>query len=162
MVKLLIVLIIFINVCNSEDYSGDSAEAKVLAPIQVSTVHLKDGQKLVGEIIKRDSNSVELLLSSGNTIDLKLSSIEKIEKSDYSIDKTTGEYWHKDPNNTRYLYSPNSFMLKKGEITFSQKELLFSSVGIGITDDLNLSVNVTTPVVFSDLDNSFELLVFRS
>ena len=43
-----------------------------------------------------------------------------------------------DPLTSRYLYAPSSFSLKKGAMYVSQKELFFTSVARGITDNITI------------------------
>lgn len=50
-----------------------------------------------------------------------------------------------DPNRSRYLYAPSGFMLTEGEGTFSQKEVLFSTIAYGVTDNLTIEAGALTP-----------------
>ncbi|MBI3181870.1 MAG: hypothetical protein HYZ28_06975 [Myxococcales bacterium] len=57
-----------------------------------------------------------------------------------------------DPTRTRYLYGPSAFMLKQGEVHFSQKELFFSSVGVGVSDHLSLQAESVLPALLLGVD----------
>jgi hypothetical protein len=55
-----------------------------------------------------------------------------------------------DPGRTRYLFGNSALMLRGGEGFFSQRELLFSMVSLGLTDHVTVSVGSAVPVFVAD------------
>ena len=56
------------------------------------------------------------------------------------------ELWLSDRNRTRYLYAPSAMMLKQGEGYISQKELIFTSASVGLTDNLSVLAGGVLPL----------------
>lgn len=54
-----------------------------------------------------------------------------------------------DPLTSRYLYAPSSFSLKKGAMYVSQKELFFTSVARGITDNITILGGSVIPALIA-------------
>ncbi len=50
-----------------------------------------------------------------------------------------------DPNRTHYFFSDSAFMLRKGEGTFSQKEILYSQFAYGVEDNFSLQAGAIVP-----------------
>ncbi len=114
------------------------------------SITLKDEQVLTGYIHSYGDSTVTIKMVFGGLIVLDNIVIESIEKDERIQKRGKGALWHDDPNKTRYLYSPSAFMMKSGEISFSQKELLFSSVGYGITDYFNIQAGAAIPFWFAE------------
>ena len=117
-----------------------------LQPGQEVVVVLKDGQRLRGKLLLQDASGVTIE-SSGARLQLPASSIQQLALP--GSDAAEGP-WPRDPNRTRYLYSPSGFMLRQGEGYLSQTELLFTSLGYGLTDWLTLQAGTILPWVFYD------------
>lgn len=107
-------------------------------------VELTDGQTLHGKLLA-ESGSAVVIEVSGNSLTLARSQIRYFAEEPRVTVKEDGELWSYDPNRTRYFYSPSAMMLKKGEMNFSQKELIFSSFGLGVTDWLSIQVGSILP-----------------
>lgn len=60
------------------------------------------------------------------------------------------------PNRTHYLLGPSAMMLREGEGTISQMELLYTSLAHGLTDNLSVSVGASLPVVLIDVLENLE------
>lgn len=129
--------------------SGPAAAAPA-APAQRTFVKviLKSGQETEGWIASRTAENLVLDLPGGGQMTLPMASVASVsERKDVTV-RADGEVWPEDRNRTRYLMSPSAFMLRAGEGYFSQKELLFSEVGYGITDFLTISVGAAIPFWF--------------
>jgi hypothetical protein len=122
-------------------------------------VNTTDGQALSGTLLEESDSSVTIRLQSGGKVTLDRKSIASIKMQKSMYKSGTGELWHRDANRTRYLYSPSAMMLKQGECSFSQKELMFSSFGIGVTDNLNVQVASMVPLWFMSHGNGFNLIL---
>lgn len=111
-------------------------------------VIMKSGQEYEGWVVSQTADTLVLDLSGGGQMTMPMSSVASItERKDVSV-RAGGEVWPEDRNRTRYLMAPSAFMLRAGEGYFSQKELLFSEVGYGVTDWLTLSVGGAIPFWF--------------
>jgi len=53
-----------------------------------------------------------------------------------------------NPATSRYLYAPSALPLGKGRWYFSQKELFFSGVATGLTDNISVLVGSVVPALF--------------
>ncbi len=114
----------------------------------LSRVKLKDGQVLMGRVVSQDKARVVLELTSGGRVELPAESVESVEEEERAEVRGNGQIWFQDPNRTRYLYVPSAFMLRAGEGYFSQKELIFSSLSYGLTDNVTLQVGAAIPFWF--------------
>jgi hypothetical protein len=112
-------------------------------------VVLKSGQEIEGWLVSRTADTLLVELVGGGQMTLPMPSVASVSaRKDVSV-RASGEVWPEDRNRTRYLMAPSAFMLRAGEGYFSQKELLFSEVGYGITDFLTLSVGGAVPFWFA-------------
>jgi hypothetical protein len=109
-------------------------------------VLLKDGQQLRGKLVSQDAAGATLELEGGARVMVPAASIERIELARAG----QSEVRSRDPNRTRYLYSPSGFMLKHGEGYVSQTELLVTSFAYGVTDHLTLGLGSSIPFLFVD------------
>jgi hypothetical protein len=110
-------------------------------PGQEVVVVLKDGQKLKGKLVSQDAGGVTIE-SSGARLLLPAATIQALAVP--GSEAAEGA-WPRDPNRTRYLYSPSGFMLRQGEGYLSQTELLLTTVGFGVTDWLTLQAGTILP-----------------
>jgi len=110
-------------------------------PGQEVVVVLKDGQKLRGKLVSQDAGGVTIE-SSGARMQFPSASVQAVAVP--GSDAAEGA-WPRDPNRTRYLYSPSGFMLRQGEGYLSQTELLLTTVGFGVTDWLTVQAGTILP-----------------
>ncbi len=82
-------------------------------------------------------------------MELPADSVRSVEAIEGAQVTERGEVRFPDPNRTRYFYTPSGMMLKAGEGYFSQKELVFSSVAYGITDNLSIVGGAVIPAWFA-------------
>jgi hypothetical protein len=108
---------------------------------------LLDGQRLHGRFLGRGPGGVTLEVEGGR-ITVPSTAIRKAGSGDADQAGQVGRL--RDPNRTRYLYSPSGFTLKQGEGYLSQTELAITSVAYGATDWLTLQAGTVIPVVFYD------------
>ena len=113
------------------------------APGQEVVVVLKDGQRLRGRLVSQDERGVTIE-SSGSRLQLPAASVRSLA---FPGSEAAEGPRPRDPNRTRYLYSPSGFMLRQGEGYLSQTELLITSVGVGLTDWLTLQAGTVLPWV---------------
>ena len=115
-------------------------------PGQPVVVVLKDGQRLTGTLVSQGADGVTIE-SSGVRLPIPASSIKLLAAP--GSEAAEGA-WPRDPNRTRYLYSPSGFMLRQGEGYVSQTELILTTVGYGLTDWLTVQAGTVLPWVFFD------------
>ena len=127
---------------NEPEGSKESAEPSL------SRVTLTDGQVLIGEVVSESDDEIVLQLPSGAQLPIARNLIKDVEANQGAMVTVGGALWHADPNRTRYLYGPSAMMLRQGELSFSQKELLFSTVAYGVTDFLSVQVGTVLPAWF--------------
>jgi hypothetical protein len=111
--------------------AGGAARAQD-APAPSVTVLLKDGSRLVGTLVGEDGRALRVRTRSG--LELEVARDEVI-----SVRRDVGRSLGGDANETRLLFSPTARPLRKGEGYFSDLELLFPGVAVGITDHLSIA-----------------------
>lgn len=119
----------------------------------LQTVRLTDGSTLRG-YVTRQGDMFEVKLTSGSLVTVPVESVLSIHDADLSREtnrevrqaKPTTEEKERDTHRTRYLYSPSGMMLKKGEGYVSVKELIFTSMGYGLTDNISIVVGGAMPL----------------
>jgi hypothetical protein len=127
-----------------------SAPAEATAPAEsgkreLSRITLKDGQELHGVVVRQDSQVVVVELADGDRMELPARQVKDISAEHNAQVRDNGEIWFQDPNRTRYLYAPTGMMLRQGEGYFSQKELFFSSINYGLTDNITVQAGAIVP-----------------
>ncbi len=105
----------------------------------------------MGVVLSREEGQVVLDVAGAGPVTLPLRAILRIDAEVNASVRESGEVWSTDPNRTRYLYGPSAMMLKKGEMSFSQKELVFSTFAYGLTDHVSLQVGSVIPALFLGL-----------
>jgi hypothetical protein len=115
------------------------------APAHKVRLYLIDGQELACELLSQSKDKVTVRIGGGAPFDISRASIRVVE--DASAEPSPANYF-RDPNITRTFYAPTGFRLRQGELYFSQKELVFSSFGYGVTDNLSVMVGSMLPFWF--------------
>jgi hypothetical protein len=123
---------------------------------ELSRITLKDGQVLRGVVVRRDTQFLVLELAVGGRLELPAEMVKSVEAETRAQLRANGEVWFQDPNRTRYFYAPSGMMLRGGEGYFSQKELLFSSMNYGLTDNITLQAGAVVPAWL--VPNGFNLI----
>ncbi len=112
---------------------------------ELSRITLKDGQELHGVVVRQDSQVVVVELADGDRMELPARQVKDITVERNAEVRDNGEIWFQDPNRTRYLYAPTGMMLREGEGYFSQKELFFSSMNYGLSDNITVQAGAVVP-----------------
>jgi len=142
--------------------NSDAVAAPVFPESNTDTLYeitTTDGQTLSGFILNQTDSTITLKLQSLGKMTLERQSVESIKAQNNMYRSETGKLWHRDPNRTRYLYSPSAMMLRRGEGNFSQKELFFSALGYGVTDYLNVQVGSAVPFWFAPGGEGFNFIL---
>jgi hypothetical protein len=108
-------------------------------------VLLQDGKTVQGTLLRRDEAGVVLDVA-GTPVRIPATAVRDVVAVSPGGDSRAV----RDPNRTRYLYSPSAFMLRRGEGYVSQAELVLTTVAVGATDWLPVQAGTVLPVVFYD------------
>jgi RNase P/RNase MRP subunit p29 len=112
--------------------------ALVGAAEKVVAVSLRDGSRLVGQIVSEDDQTLTVATSAGPEVVVRRAlvvSITDVGENGRSVSA--------DPNYSRLLFGPTGRPLKKGDGYFSDYELLFPGVAFGLTDNVSLAGGVS-------------------
>ena len=137
----------------------DGADAGVMAappepPLVVSPtehreevdVEATDGTHYVGSLESRGTDgSVVVRLKNASRVELPGPAVRLVTPLAAGVHLTD---WFADPNRTRYLYGPSGMMLRQGELSFSQTELVVSTLSYGVTDWLTVQLGGAVPFWF--------------
>lgn len=128
---------------NKQEPYVTSKPTHTTQPQDTHTVHIttKTGQVLHGHIIEDKDTVLVLKLTLGPNVTIAKDRIKKIEHTQEASNTFRN-------GRTRYLYAPSALMLQPGEWYFSQKELLFSSVGMGLHEHISLLAGAALPLWF--------------
>jgi hypothetical protein len=107
---------------------------------QLVRVVFHDGQSLRGRFVSQTADAIAIELVSGGQLSIPSALVHAVEEERTTLTTERRELWFDDANRTRYLYGPSAMMLRRGEAYFSQKELLISEFGYGVTDHLSVVV----------------------
>jgi hypothetical protein len=109
------------------------------AHIQILT--LADGSTIFGRIVTVTADTVSFQTGAG-TMQLSVKAIRDVRQID-AEDLREGEYWFPNPNSTRLFFAPTGQQLKQGEGYFSDYELFFPGVAVGVTDNISLGGGIS-------------------
>jgi hypothetical protein len=108
---------------------GPAAAAEDPSPV---VVELKDGSRLVGTIVEEDAERLRVRTRSGLEVVVSRDAVLALRRDGERA--AVG-----DTNATRLLFSPTARPLRKGEGYFSDVELLFPGVAVGLTNHLSIA-----------------------
>ena len=119
----------------------DNQQFSIPGPSELALIKMKgeSGTTYVGTIIERSDREITILTDANTKIQILLVNIQDIR----AIPKSqihNGEYWFPNPNETRYLYAPSAFNLKKGEGYYQNTYLFINTFNYGITDNFSMGI----------------------
>lgn len=103
-------------------------------------VELKDGGHLIGRVMSEDDSVVRLRTNAGLELDIPRGTIAEMRRADEG--RRVAE--RSDPNYSRLMFGPTGRPLRKGDGYFSDYELLFPGVAVGLTDNLSVAGGMST------------------
>ena len=109
------------------------------AHLQIVT--LSDGSTIFGRIVTVSADTVAFQTGAG-TMQLSVKAIRDIRVIS-NDDVREGDYWFPNPNSTRLFFAPTGQQLKQGEGYFSDYELFFPGVAIGVTDNISIGGGIS-------------------
>lgn len=120
---------------------------------------IEGGQILTGKRVMENDSIVVLELNSGSRITVEKSGIKSVKEHKEGHFDFRGRLVTPDPNRTRYLFAPSAMMLNKGEMKFSQKELLWSSYSVGVVNNFSLEIGGAVPLWFAEEGEGINILL---
>lgn len=131
--------------------SGNSARAQSASDVRsrmtvpdsahLQIVTLTDGSTIFGRIVTVNTDTVSFQTGAG-TMQLSVRAIRDIRLIS-NEDVREGDYWFPNPNSTRLFFAPTGEQLKQGEGYFSDYELFFPGVAIGVTDNISIGGGIS-------------------
>lgn len=123
--------------------------------VAVKAITLKDGSKLIGQIIKEDEQQIRFKTSAGVEMEIKKDLIEKIEDVEVEtpVDESARRYQVGDHE---LLIMPTAYTMEKGQSYFSDYELFFINYAYAPTNTTHLSAFTLFPIT-SEFTETFTL-----
>jgi hypothetical protein len=106
-----------------------------------------DGNVFIGELISETEDQVTVRTESAGDITIsrvKISKMTVIKNKPMRED----EYWHKNPQPTRYLFSTNALGIKKGQGYYQNTWILFNNVNYGVTNNFSMGAGTVPLFLF--------------
>ena len=136
---IIVSICIIITLFSLQAQDGITFSFSIPSPNELSLIKMKgkSGITYVGSIIEHNQEELTILTDEGPKITISLSSVQDIRViPKYQIH--SGEYWYSNQNDSRYLFSPSAFNLKKGEGYYQNTNLLLNTFNYGITDNFSM------------------------
>jgi hypothetical protein len=131
--------------------SGNTARAQATSDVRsrmtvpdsahLQVVTLTDGSTIFGRIVSVSADTVSFQTGAG-TMQLSVKAIRDVRQIS-TDDVREGDYWFPNPNSTRLFFAPTGQQLKQGEGYFSDYELFFPGVAIGVTDNISIGGGIS-------------------
>lgn len=134
-VKYLFVALVFI-LLSSGSALCQSQDTTTFVRIETS-----DGNEYVGKVVEVTPNYIRFETQNIGVITIRTTDIRDVEAVNVAQIKDN-EYWFNNPQDTRYLWAPNGYGLKKGEGYYQNIWVLFNHVSVGVTDNFSLGAGV--------------------
>jgi len=140
---------------------AESLQQGIAAPDKISLIKIKGdpGLTYVGTIIEGNDKEIILLTEGKTKVHIPIETIQDI-RSIPSSHFHDGEYWFPNPNETRYLYAPSAFNLKKGEGYYQNTYLFINSFNYGFTDNFSFGVGFEFLSTFGSFGGDFNPIFF--
>jgi len=129
------------NTAGAQSTSDVRSRMTVPDSAHIQIVTLSDGSTIFGRIFAVSADTVSFKTGAG-TMQLSVKAIRDIRQID-AEDVREGEYWFPNPNSTRLFFAPTGQQLKQGEGYFSDYELFFPGVAVGVTDNISLGGGIS-------------------
>lgn len=108
-----------------------------------------DGNTFIGTLVSENDNEVVIQTEKLGRITISRADIKSMEEVD-PADLRGGEYWHENPNSTRYLFGTNALGIRKGEGYYQNTWIFFNNVNYGVTNNVSLGGGLVPTFLFGD------------
>lgn len=122
----------------------------------VYRVETAQGEVVIGILVSETEQELTLNTEQLGQVTLKRANIRRMEEIDPESYRE-GEYWHRNPQSTRYLFAPNAIGLPQGEGYYQNTWILLNNLNYGISN--RFSVGAGTVPVFLFGANVFPIWV---
>jgi hypothetical protein len=129
------------NTAGAQAASDVRSRMTVPDSTHLQIVTLTDGSTIFGRIVSVSADTVSFQTGAG-TMQLSIKAIRDVKQIS-ADDVREGEYWFPNPNSTRLFFAPTGEQLKQGEGYFSDYELVFPGMAIGVTDNISIGGGIS-------------------
>lgn len=125
-------------------------ETPAVDPNQTWRIETTDDNDYIGKILEEDKEKVRLKTETLGEITIRKAIIKSISKvtSDQMVD---GEYWFRNPHDTRYYFGPNGYGLRQGEGYYQNAWVFYNQASYGITNNISVGAGVVPLFLFGGL-----------
>ncbi len=139
--KLISLLLIFVLTI------GKSKALDETEPL-IYRVETTDGNEFIGTIIEETSDFILLKTETFGELQIRREDIRRMRVVEPK-DIRDGTFWPRNPQSTRYFWSPNGYGLEQGEGYYQNIWISYNQVSYGITNNFSLSAGMI-PLFFFD------------
>lgn len=132
----------------------ESAAAQEMETYRIET---HDGNIFIGELISETDEQVTFRTESAGEITISRENIKRMTLLD-DARKQNDEYWHENPQSTRYLFAPNALGIKKGQGYYQNTWILFNNVNYGITNNFSIGAGMVPMFLFGVSSTPFWIM----
>ncbi len=140
-----VLLALLTGLCLLAPLSGYAQEADTTTAPPLYRIETTDGQTFLGTIVSRTDDTVVLDTRGVGGVRLPRAEIERMTRVDPDRLRN-GEYWHPNPQSTRYLFAPNAIGIPRGRGYYQNTWILLNNVNYGVSN--NFSVGAGTVPIF--------------
>jgi hypothetical protein len=139
----MLILCVVLRVGSAGAQAASDVRSRITVPdsAHLQIVTLIDGSTIFGRIVTVGADTVSFQTGAG-TMQLSVRAIRDIRQIS-AEDVREGDYWFPNPNSTRLFFAPTGQQLKQGEGYFSDYELFFPGVAVGITDNISIGGGIS-------------------
>ncbi len=144
---LMVFICAFLTAPAAQAQQTDSTNTQTAAP-QRWMVETIDGSVFQGVYLGQSEAGIRLLSDTAGEITIPMAAVKNFRILTERNMKN-GVYWFDNPNDTRYLFSPSAFSLKKGEAYYQNTYLVLNSFNYGVTDRFTIGAGFELISTFS-------------
>lgn len=120
-------------------------------------IETRDGSIIQGELISETDQEVVVRTASSGDITIQKANIVRRQVLSTRAFRN-GEYWHENPQSTRYFFVPNAMGLPQGQGYYQNVWIFFNNVNYGVTDNFSLGVGFVPVFLFGATETPIWIL----
>lgn len=132
-----------------ESYSQERSDS-----LSLWIMDTEDGNSFMGSIAAEDSSILILLTDIYGKVTIPVKQIKR-RKELIQQELVKGEYWFRNPHDTRYFFMTSSYGLNGGEGYYQNTWIMFNQLSYGITDYFTLGTGVVPLFLFAGSPTPF-------
>lgn len=110
----------------------------------VYRVETTQGAVFIGTLIEETEDTVVLLMEDENEVRIQRANIRSMRTIDPAQFRD-GQYWHPNPQPTRYLFGPNALGVRAGTGYYQNAWIFFNNVNYGVSNRVSIGAG-TVPI----------------